>query len=168
MRKDIRALVMDVDGTLTDGGIYIGEKGEVMKKFHVKDGYGIKHLLPANSIIPIVITGRTSIIVENRCKELGIELVVQGCENKVVILKKIIEELQIDFEQVAYIGDDLNDFDAMQLVGIRGCPKNAVKEIKDNCDFVGLSLGGEGAVREFIDWLLGEDKECVDSWTRTQ
>lgn len=159
---------MDVDGTLTDGGIYIGEKGEVMKKFHVKDGYGIKHLLPANSIIPIVITGRTSIIVENRCKELGIELVVQGCENKVVILKKIIEELQIDFEQVAYIGDDLNDFDAMQLVGIRGCPKNAVKEIKDNCDFVALSLGGEGAVREFIDWLLGEDKECVDSWTRTQ
>ena len=157
MKKDIRVLVMDVDGTLTDGGIYIGERGEVMKKFHVRDGYGIKHLLPTRNIVPVVITGRLSQIVENRCEELGIEEIVQGCTNKVEALTEIVEKRQIIFQQVAYIGDDLNDYDAMQLVGIRGCPKNAVKEIRDSCDFVASSLGGEGAVREFIDWLLVAD-----------
>lgn len=154
MNKHIKALVMDVDGTLTDGGIYMSKDGEIMKKFHVKDGYAIKHMLPNHNIVPIVLTGRKSMIVTKRCEELGITEVVQGSYNKVKELTDIANRLQIDLEHIAYIGDDVNDFEAMQLVGVRGCPCNAVRDVKNICEFVATVNGGDGAVREFIEWLL--------------
>ena len=88
--KDIKILIMDVDGTLTDGSIYMGEYKEILKKFDVKDGYGIKNILPENGIIPVIITGRNSDILQNRCKELGIKDVIQGCSDKKNELEKII------------------------------------------------------------------------------
>lgn len=149
----IKALVMDVDGTLTDGGIYMGEKGEVMKRFDVKDGYAIHNMLPLMGIIPIIITGRTSQIVLNRCGELGIKNVVQGSKNKIEDMVKVLAQERIDLSETAYMGDDMNDYECMQMVGLRGCPRDAVSKIKEISECITESSGGNGAVREFIEWI---------------
>ena len=153
MNKRIRALVMEVDGTLTDGGIYIGNNGEILKKFHVRDGYAIHDLLPGMGIIPIIITGRTSEIVKYRCEELGITHVIQGSRDKVSDLKDILAGEQISLEETAFIGDDLNDLQCMQIVGMKGCPNDAASEIKEIADYVSGKMGGEGAVRDFVEWI---------------
>lgn len=149
----IKALVMDVDGTLTDGGIYMGENGEIMKRFNVKDGYAIHNMLPQMGILPIIITGRISKIVENRCSELEIKELIQGSKNKLVDLLKIIEKFDIKLEEVAFIGDDLNDLEAMKFVGVRGCPFDAIEEIREICEYVSPHMGGNGAVRDFVEWI---------------
>ena len=155
----IRYLVMDVDGTLTDGKIYMGANGEVCKVFNIKDGLGIASIAVCNGIIPIIITSRKSDIVMNRCKELGIENVQQGSLNKVESLKQVCSELST----VAYIGDDLNDLPPMKLIhdngGVLGCPADAAKEIKDIVDFISSKNGGDGAVREFIEWIVRGEKQ---------
>lgn len=155
---EIKALVMDVDGTLTDGGLYIGAEGEVMKRFHVKDGYAIHDLLPQMGIVPIIITGRTSEIVAQRCRELGITRLVQGSSNKIEDLKKILADENISIAQVAYMGDDLNDYDCMVQAGLKGCPSDAASEIKSIADYVTQSSGGNGAVREFVEWIRENGK----------
>ncbi len=154
MKNKIRALAMDVDGTLTDGSLYLGPDGELFKKFNVKDGYAICDLLPKGEIIPIVITGRKSKIVSNRCKELKIQYIIQGSTNKLRDLAEVLEKEKISFEETAYIGDDLNDIGCFQKVAVRGCPSDAVEDIKEVSDFVSQFSGGNGAVREFIEWLL--------------
>lgn len=150
----IKYLVMDVDGTLTDGKVYIGQNGEVMKAFNIKDGAGIHDILLPTGIVPIIITGRLSDIVVNRCNELGITEVYQGVSNKKEKLQEIIEELGT----VAYIGDDINDLSSMELIkgagGVIGCPCDAVNKVKNLADYITSHNGGDGAVREFIDWLL--------------
>ena len=153
----IKALVMDVDGTLTDGGIYIGPTGEVLKVFNVKDGYGIKEVLSKYGITPIIITGRQSDILEYRCKELGIDLLFQGVRDKVGTLKSVMNSIKVSGDEVAYIGDDLNDLSAMELCGVRGCPADAVNAVKDVCDYVSVYEGGRGAVRDFIDYLTAKN-----------
>lgn len=157
----IRFLVMDVDGTLTDGKIYMGSSGEVMKAFDIKDGYGIHDILPQIGITPVIITGRSSTIVQNRCKELGINLLYQGVKDKVAKLKEILCEQGGEPSEVAYAGDDLNDLHCMLYVkengGLIGVPQNACKQVKEVATFVANSVGGNGAVREFIDWM---EKEC--------
>mgnify|MGYP001851988749 CR=1 FL=1 len=155
----IRILFMDIDGTLTDGKIYIGFSGEVMKAFDVKDGYAIHDLLPKHNIVPVIVTGRTSVIVENRAKELGIQELYQGIHDKTKILNQIIEKYKVSFEEVAYIGDDYMDLPCMKRCAISGCPSDAVKEVKDICDYVCQNKGGNGAVREFIEWLIQQKKE---------
>lgn len=102
--KDIRFFVMDVDGTLTDGKIYMGDTGEVFKAFDVKDGYAIHNILPAYGILPVIITGRHSSILENRCKELNIQLLYQNITNKLEQLDYILSLYQMSYEHVAYIG----------------------------------------------------------------
>lgn len=151
--KKIKLLVLDVDGTLTDGKIYISPEGESMKAFHVRDGYGIANILPKIEIEPIIITGRKSNIVEQRCKELKINECYQGISNKEETLCTILEQKDISWEQVAYMGDDLPDYACMQKCGIKACPSDAVAEIKKICDFVIEEKGGEGAVRAFIEKL---------------
>lgn len=150
----IQYLVMDVDGTLTDGRIYISPSGEVMKAFNIKDGYGIHDLLIPSGIIPVVITGRESEIVSIRCKELGIVEVYQAAYDKLQKLRGIIS----DFGAVAYIGDDLNDYASMIEIkkrgGIIGCPSDSAEKIKSICNYICKNKGGEGAVREYIEWLL--------------
>lgn len=147
----IKLLVMDVDGTLTDGKIYMGENGEVMKAFNVKDGYAIAHMLPELGIIPVIITGRKSKIVENRAKELGITELYQGVGNKLAQLKKVAEKYKASPEEIAYIGDDLNDLECVEFCGVTACPADAVEEIKQKVSCVCQSNGGKGAVREFIE-----------------
>lgn len=151
----IKYLVMDVDGTLTDGKIYMSNSGELMKAFNAKDGYGIRNIALSAGITPVIITGRESDIVTNRAKELGIALVYQGVSDKAEKLKNVTDEL----DTVAFIGDDLNDMPCVDLVknggGVIGCPADAAKEIKAKADFIAEHKGGEGAVRDFIEWILG-------------
>lgn len=150
----MKLLVMDVDGTLTDGKIYIGSKGEEFKSFNVKDGYAINEILHKNGIKTAIITGRESEIVNIRARELSIDYVYQNVSDKVETLKQIVELYGISIEEVAYIGDDLNDFEAMKKCGITGCPADAVDEIKKISDYVSKYNGGEGAVRDFIEWII--------------
>lgn len=155
--KKIKYLVMDVDGTLTDGKIYMSNQGECCKAFNIKDGCGIHDMAIPAGIIPVIITGRSSDIVSNRCKELGIEQVYQGINNKIEKLLSITSDLS----EVAYIGDDINDLSCMKPVkqagGIVGCPKDAVRNVLEIADFVADHNGGNGAVRDFIEWLLERD-----------
>ena len=166
----IKFLVMDVDGTLTDGKIYMGVDGECFKTFDIKDGYALHTLLKENGIIPVIITARKSPMVEHRCKELGVTEIHQGVMNKLDCLKSIIEnysssENRYDFSNVAYIGDDLLDLQCMNPIkeagGIAGCPSNAAKEVVAVCDFTSPYRGGEGAVRDFVEYLISfnRDKE---------
>ena len=149
----IKLLFMDVDGTLTDGKIYMGENGEVMKAFDIKDGYAIAHMLPEMGIIPVIITGRTSKIVENRAKELGISELYQGSNDKLEIMLEVMKKYNCTKENVAYIGDDVFDIPCMEQCAIAACPADAVKEVKDICQYVCKNNAGHGAVREFIDFL---------------
>ena len=148
----IKMLVMDVDGTLTDGKIYMGSDGEVFKAFDVKDGYAIAHLHEAG-IIPVIITGRKSKIVENRAKELNIKEVYQGVSDKVEKLKEVAKSNGVLLEEVAYIGDDLNDLDCMGICGLSACPNDAIDEVTSSVDFKCNKNGGYGAVREFIEYI---------------
>ena len=153
--KDIKYLVMDVDGTLTDGKIYMSNQEELYKAFHVKDGYGIHDIAMMRGIIPVIITGRVSEIVLNRSAELGIGEIHQGVRDKAQKLLSITSDLG----KVAYIGDDLNDLPCMQCVkkagGIVACPKDAVKQVREIADYISEHNGGDGAVRDFIEWLIG-------------
>lgn len=149
---NIKMLVMDVDGTLTDGRIYIGANGEVMKAFDVKDGYAIVHLRE-KGIEPVIITGRSSEIVQERAKELGIIELYQGVSDKLQQLKFVAQKLNCRLDEVAYIGDDLNDLECIDYCGITGCPSDAVNSVREKVQYICRNEGGRGAVREFIDWL---------------
>ena len=144
-------IVFDVDGTLTDGGIFIGNDGEIMKKFDVKDGYAIHSLMPRYSMIPVIITGRKSKIVEIRAKELGIQHIHQGITDKKQKMLEIAEANDIKLSEIGYVGDDINDIECMRIVGYPACPSDAVEEVKKICKYVCSHKGGRGAVREFIE-----------------
>jgi 3-deoxy-D-manno-octulosonate 8-phosphate phosphatase (KDO 8-P phosphatase) len=153
---------MDVDGSLTDGKIYMGQNGEVMKAFSIKDGYVINYILKPVNIVPVIITARTSSIVQNRCDELGIKEVHQGKLDKLASLKEIIGEESLG--DCAYFGDDIIDMKCMLPIkragGIVGCPADAVQEIKAIADYICINKAGEGALREFAEWIV---KPQVDS-----
>ena len=120
--KDIKILVLDVDGTLTDGKIYVDDKDNSFKAFNVKDGFALVNWIKLGGEVAIL-TGKKSNIVERRAKELGIKYVIQGSKNKTQDLKKLLDELDITFENTAYMGDDLNDIGVMKKVGLTACPK---------------------------------------------
>lgn len=162
--ESIKLFVMDVDGTLTDGKIHIGQNGETFKSFSVKDGHGINGILKKNNIIPVILTARDSVIVENRAKELEVTEIHQGCKDKKSKLLEIAERYGIVpnkkgiLQKVAYMGDDIPDLSCMEICKFRGCPHDAVDEIKSVCEFISSKNGGEGAVREFIEWLIRTQK----------
>ncbi len=154
----IKLILLDVDGTLTDGGIYRDETGNEIKKFNVKDGYAIVHA--SNLGIDFgIITGKKSKLVEIRANELKIKYLYQGISEKTKSLEKIINITGLKKEEIAYMGDDLNDLHIMKETGLTGAPKDAVKEVLDIVDFVSLKKGGEGAVREFIEFVLKRDSK---------
>lgn len=157
--KKIKLLIMDVDGTLTDGKIYISNSGEEMKAFNVKDGYAIKEILPKIGITPVIITGRKSRIVEIRAKELDIQEIHQGIKDKLKVYEKLKEKYAVENENIAYIGDDFNDFLLLKRSNYTACPQDAIKKVKEICDFISDRKGGEGAVHEFILELYYQMKE---------
>ena len=149
---NIKLLVMDVDGTLTDGKIYMSADGELLKAFNIKDGYAIAHLKD-KQIVPVIITGRSSEILVRRCRELGIVELYQGIEAKTAKLLSICKKFQVEASNVAYIGDDLNDLECMKICGYSAAPADAAKEVLASVDYICKHRGGEGAVREFIEQL---------------
>ena len=153
--KAIKYLVMDVDGTLTDGKIYMGQEGEMAKAFDIKDGCGILLELPQYNIIPVIITARRSRILENRCKELNISELHQGIKNK---LSKLTEIVGNDLSSVAYAGDDLPDIPCMEAVkkdgGLVVSPADAIPEIRAISDYVSGFDAGSGAIRDIIHHII--------------
>ncbi len=144
---------MDVDGTLTDGKIYMSANGEMMKAFNIKDGYALAHIREYG-IEPVIITGRKSEIVKQRCAELRIDELHQGIENKLFKLREICRKRNISLSQVAYIGDDVNDLPCIQQCGSSACPSDSVQLVKDKVDYVCSMKGGEGAVREYVAYII--------------
>ena len=153
-KSKIKLLIMDVDGTLTNGEITYSNSGEEFKTFNVKDGLGIKEIAPKNNITCSIITGRTSKIVELRCKEIDIKYLYQNVNNKLECVKNLANQLNISLEEIAYIGDDINDLSAMSVCGLKGCPNDAIKEIKEIVNYKSNLNGGQGAVRDFINYIV--------------
>ena len=154
----IKLLVLDVDGCMTDGKIIYDNNGLESKQFNVKDGLGITSWLKLGNEIAII-TGRDSCIVANRAKELGIKHLYQGVKDKQARLKELVESLHIGFNEVAAIGDDLNDYHMLRLVGHSFTPANGLKEIQKMVTTVLSKEGGDGAVREMIDILIDKNKQ---------
>ena len=152
----IKLVLLDVDGTLTDGGIYRGNNGEELKRFNVKDGYAIVNAQKLGIEFGII-TGRRSELVEIRSNELKIKYLYQGISEKTVILKEIMQKTGLKKEEIAYMGDDLNDILIMKQSGLTGTPKDATDEVIQIADFVSEKNGGSGAVREFVEYILKKD-----------
>lgn len=151
--RKIKLIVLDVDGTLTDGGIYYDSQGNEIKRFDVKDGLGILVARSAGLKFAIL-TGRMSPMVARRATELGIEHLVQGVQKKYPALLELAEKCGLSLDEIGYIGDDLNDLQCMEAVGFRACPADAAKQIKMVCDHVAAVAGGYGAVRDSLEYLL--------------
>ena len=152
----IKLVLLDVDGTLTDGGIYRGNNGEELKRFNVKDGYAIVNTQKLGIEFGII-TGRKSELVEIRSNELKIKYLYQGISEKTVILEEIMQKTGLKKEEIAYMGDDLNDILIMKQSGLTGTPKDAADEVIQIADFVSEKNGGSGAVREFVEYILKKD-----------
>ena len=150
----IKLLILDVDGVMTDGGMYFAESGDQFKKFNTKDGMGIIHLTKKGFQVGIISAGFKDVGVSERAKMLGIQHCYVGREPKINILNEWCKELNISLDEVAMIGDDINDLEVMKLVGFKTCPKDAVEVVKKEVDLILSKKGGEGCVREFIDNYL--------------
>ena len=152
--KEIKMLVMDVDGTLTDGKIYYGSNGEIFKAFDVRDGYRLIKC-EEYGIITAIISGKSSEVVAGRARDLKIKEVYQGISNKIEILTMLIDKYKLSKNQVAYIGDDVNDLECMEYCGFSACPADALEEVKTKVDYICKNIGGHGAVRELIYIIIG-------------
>lgn len=150
---NIKVLAMDVDGVLTDAGMYYGESGDELKKFNTRDGLGIR-LLREAGIVPAIITSERTELVERRAVKLGIEYVFQGVQDKLSVAESLIASLGVGWDQFAYIGDDLNDLAVVKRAGFSAAPADADMEVLRNVDYVCSSKGGHGCVREVCDLLL--------------
>lgn len=168
---------MDVDGTLTDGKINMSENGELFKTFDIKDGCGIKDILPKYEIIPVIITARESKILKLRCDELGITHLYQGVRFKLSKLQSMLSDYNkknktnFGLKNCAYIGDDILDLQCMKPIkeagGIVGCPSDASKKVFENSDYIATHKGGNGAVREFIEWILNSLDADIENGTNS-
>lgn len=149
----IKLVAFDVDGVLTDGSLIFDENGHEYKTFNAKDGQGIVNLNKAG-IITAIITARENGTVYYRAKNLNIKELHQGSKNKIATLEEIMQKYNISFNEIAYMGDDLPDICILEKVALKGCPNDAVDEVKAIANFKSSKNGGRGAVREFCDYIL--------------
>lgn len=149
----IEIAMFDVDGVMTDGGMIFDEDGKEYKVFNAKDGQGLVMLNKAG-IKTIIITAKESYMVQKRFESLGFTRIYQGQRNKERALEEVVDEFDVKFEQIAYMGDDLPDLGVLKRVGLSSCPKDAVEEVVKVCRFVSKKDGGRGAVRELCDLIL--------------
>ena len=156
--QSIKVLLFDVDGVLTDGGIVYDNNGLESKRFNVKDGQIIRILKKAN-ITTGVITGRKSEVVIYRCNELKIDYHYHGIHNKLEKLNELLDKLQVNLDEVAYIGDDINDLPILTRCGLSATPADGHFEVKARVDLVLETKGGDGALREFADFILSERED---------
>ena len=156
MNKSIKLFLTDIDGVWTDGGMYYSSDGTECKKFNTSDSAGVLFCKLLNIEVGIV-TGENSIVVENRAKKLNIQHCYLGVSNKLAVVGGIIKELGIDWHQVAYIGDDINDIEVLKKVGLSACPSNAPYYIKEIVDWPLDVEGGKGAFRCFVEKYLQKE-----------
>ena len=149
----VKLLVLDVDGVMTDGTVYIGAEGETFKAFNILDGHGMK-MLQAAGVAAAIISGRSSRAVERRAGELAIGHVVQGCTDKVAAFEKLRGELGFEAAACSFMGDDIPDLAVMQRCGFAVAVANAVDAVKEAAHYVTRAHGGRGAVREFCDLVV--------------
>lgn len=156
--KKIKYLIIDVDGTLTDAGIYYDEHGNELKKFCTKDAAGFFAARQVGIKI-MILTGRECAATTRRMQEMKVDYLVQDCRDKIGYIQNFMKDNNISKEEVGYLGDDLNDLPGMFLCGFSGCPADACDEIKEKADYVSDTKGGYGAVRDIISYLLKERGE---------
>jgi 3-deoxy-D-manno-octulosonate 8-phosphate phosphatase (KDO 8-P phosphatase) len=151
--QKVKLVLLDVDGVLTDGRLYYGNAGEELKAFDIQDGLGIKLLQNAGIMVGII-TGRSSVLVERRAKELGIDHLIQGREDKLTALNELLEKITFDFEEIAFVGDDLPDLAIIRRVGLGITPANGNHLIASQALWQTKKSGGNGAVREVAELIL--------------
>ncbi len=152
--KPLRLIAFDVDGVLTDGGLYLSDSGEEFKRFNTLDGHGLK-MLKASGVELAIITGRTSRCVELRAKNLGITRLYQGVEDKLAVMRSLLAELKLVPEAAAYMGDDVVDLPVMRRVGLALSVPSAPQVVRDHAHYVSQREAGHGAVREVCELILG-------------
>lgn len=156
-----KLVITDIDGVWTDGGMFYDQTGNEWKKFNTSDSAGVLFLKQLN--IPLAImTGENTDIVARRSKKLNIEYLYQGVTDKLELAKTLCAELNIDLSQCAYIGDDIGDYTLLQNAGISCAPANAPSYIKSQVDYVTKCKGGDGAFREFVEWIISQEMSLVD------
>jgi len=151
--KNIKLLLLDVDGVMTDGGVYIAESGDRFKKFNIQDGYGIVKLQRTGVRVGII-TGGNSKMVQRRAEELGIADVYQNFDDKMTAYEQVKKKYNLRDEEIAHVGDDDLDLPVLKKVGFSAAPADAIPEVRKQVHFVSKRRGGEGAVREVIEVLL--------------
>jgi 3-deoxy-D-manno-octulosonate 8-phosphate phosphatase (KDO 8-P phosphatase) len=150
----IKLLLTDCDGVLTDGGVYYGDQGEILKKFNIRDGMAVERLRKLARIEIGIITGEESPSVAKRAEKLQITELHLGIKDKLLVLMQIMVRKNMTVDQIAYIGDDLNDIEIMQKIGLSACPSDALSFTKNIADYVCEAKGGEGCFREFAELLI--------------
>ncbi len=160
--KVIKLVVFDVDGVLTDGRLYLQDDGQEIKAFHTRDGLGLKALM-SFGIEVAIITARSAPLVDRRMSELGITHYYPGCEDKKVALSDLLETLDIQPNEVAYVGDDLVDWPAMHLCGMKCVPADGDAWLQQQADYVTSANGGHGAAREVAEKILA-DQNLLEAW----
>lgn len=160
--KAIKYLVIDVDGTMTDAGIYYDEHGNELKKFCTKDAAGFFAARQAG-IKTLVLTGRECQATTRRMQEMKVDYLVQNIKDKVAYLREFMTSNHISGEEMGYLGDDLNDLTGMQMCAFVGCPQDACEEVKEIADYISDVKGGHGAVRDIISFLLKQRDEWETS-----
>jgi YrbI family 3-deoxy-D-manno-octulosonate 8-phosphate phosphatase len=155
VKKDVQLILFDVDGTLSDGGMYYSENGDYAKKFDVKDGIVVSRLAKRHQVQFGLVSATSNVqILKSRAADLGIQHVYAGKEPKVQVVSRWLEEMGLTFEQVAYVGDDLNDLDMIRAVGVSACPADACWQVKNAAHVVLTKPGGKGCIREFLEEVL--------------
>ena len=155
--KKIRVVLTDVDGVLTDGGMYYSVKGDIMKKFFVRDGMGIT-LLRKIGIPTILVTKEKNLIITQWAKKMKVNQVYDGVQDKALILPKVCKNYDVTPEQVVYIGDDINDLELLKIVGLSVTPNDGIADAKKICDYVCKTDGGHGVFREIADMIISSTK----------
>jgi len=151
--KSVKLFAFDIDGIMTDGGLYLSDSGEELKRFNTLDGHGLK-MLKASGVIPAIITGRTSRCVALRAQNLGITHLYQGVENKLAAMQELLGKLGLSMEQAAYMGDDVVDLPVMRRVALAASVPEAPQLVLDHAHYVTRRQGGHGAVREVCEMVM--------------
>jgi 3-deoxy-D-manno-octulosonate 8-phosphate phosphatase (KDO 8-P phosphatase) len=166
----VKAVILDVDGVLTDGGIYYDPTGREIKRFHVADGLGME-LLRHAGIRVVILSGRVAEAITRRAAELRVTDCYQGVRDKKAQIEKLRQQWQLKAEELLYVGDDLNDLPAFEAVGVRVAVANADAMLKAQAHYVTKATGGNGAVREVCEWLLkarGEWEKAVEAYLQSR
>ncbi|MGO9612566.1 MAG: KdsC family phosphatase [Dissulfurispiraceae bacterium] len=159
--EKIRLLLTDIDGVWTDTGVYYSDQGEVMKRFSLRDGMGVERLRELAGVETGIITGENSVAVIKRAEKLGITEVHLLVQDKAASVKEIMERRRFAPEEIAFIGDDTNDIQAMKSVGLCACPSDAVTQVVEIAHFVAINKGGFGAFRDFAEMIISYKNEEV-------